>query len=288
MKVRAPASPVAQTMGVDSTSEFGVCRPDALSRVAWALATAGGLSPALRKAIRKRYANRRSGPFDVTVSGVRFRAYPAENRCDRVLVGRRALPELEEHEMLSLFVGEGMVFVDIGANIGTYALWAAKRVGRSGTVIALEPHPRTFAKLEFNRAANGAANVTCLNLAAGPAGGSTNLWFDGGGNVGGASLLPDTSGGTTGTTVTVKPLSDILQELSIPRIDVVKVDVEGYEDRALLGYFETSPEEGWPATLMIETVLKDRWERDCLEVLASRGYHRIAATAENVILHREI
>ncbi len=237
--------------------------------------------------IRKRIGSSLSGPFDIEVDGLCFRIYPAENRCDRILIGRGCLPETEEHQLLSPFVGEGMIFVDIGANIGTYSLWAASRVGSSGSVFALEPHPRTFAKLAFNRNANSATNVTCLNLAAGPANGSMKLWFDGGGNIGGASLLAQTQGEATGTPVTVKPLADILQEQSMPRVDVIKVDVEGYEDRALLGYFETSPEERWPVTVMIETVLRDRWERDCLDFLAQHGYRRAAGTAENVILHRE-
>jgi FkbM family methyltransferase len=269
----------------DLRSAFGSRAPDAEAREAWRAATDGSLPPDTRKANRKRIPADKSGPFDVTVEGLRFRAYPAENRCDRVLVGRAALPEKREHELLAPFLREGAVFVDIGANIGTYALWAARLVGPAGLVIALEPHPRTFAKLEFNRAANDAQNVRCLNIAAGPESEMATLRFDGGGNVGGASLLLDEAmGGEADERVSVQPLADILSEQNVHRNDAIKVDVEGYEDRALLPYFDRAPRTGWPKTIMIETVLKDRWERDCLAELAGRGYQRAAATSENVIL----
>jgi len=73
-------------------------------------------------------------------------------------------------------------------------------------------------------------------------------------------------------------------EQKVSCIDAIKVDVEGYEDRALLPYFDHVAREGWPKTILIETVLRHRWERDCLIELGRRGYQRAAATSENVIL----
>jgi FkbM family methyltransferase len=271
---------------LDTESTFGARAPDEASRAAWRLATDLDLPADIRKANRKRIPAGQRGPFDVAIDGILFRAYPAENRCDRVLVGRGTLPEGPEHELLAPFLGGGAVFVDIGANIGTYALWAARLVGPAGLVIALEPHPRTFAKLKFNRAANRAENVRCLNIAAGPEAGAATLRFDGGGNVGGASLLA--AGGAKGgadVAIAVRPLADILMEQKVSRVDAIKVDVEGYEDRALLPYFDRAPRGRWPKTIMIETALSDRWERDCLAGLARLGYERAAATAENVILN---
>ncbi|MGN6471855.1 MAG: FkbM family methyltransferase [Rhizobiaceae bacterium] len=272
---------------LDTRSAFGARTPDTAAREAWRLATDSSLPTEIRKANRKRIPAGQRGPFDVTVEGIRFRAYPAENRCDRILVGRGKLPEGPEHELLAPFLHTGAVFVDIGANIGTYALWAAKRVAPGGLVIALEPHPRTFAKLEFNRAANGAENVRCLNVAAGPEAGTAVLRFDGGGNVGGASLLGgETAASGAEVPVSVRPLAEILAELGVGGVDVLKVDVEGYEDRALLPYFDNAPRALWPRTIMIETVLQDRWERDCMSELSGHGYEHLAATAENVILGR--
>ena len=49
-----------------------------------------------------------------------------------------------------------MTYVDVGANIGTTTLAAADAVGADGTVIAFEPHPRTFRDLADNVALNHA------------------------------------------------------------------------------------------------------------------------------------
>jgi FkbM family methyltransferase len=278
--IAGPALPA-----LDTESAFGSRAPDAEARELWRAATDRSLPAETRKASRKRIPAGQRGPFDIIADGIRFRAYPAENRCDRILVGRGSLPESREHELLASFIGDGAVFVDVGANVGTYALWAAARAGPAGLVIALEPHPRTFAKLQFNCAANGGDNVRCVNIAAGPEATSATLRFDGGGNVGGATLLVDEAAHDgADVPVSVRPLAEILSELGLGRIDVVKVDVEGYEDRALLPYFDRAPSDFWPKTVMIETVLRDRWERDCLAELSGHGYERAAATAENVIL----
>jgi FkbM family methyltransferase len=63
---------------------------------------------------------------------------------------------------------DGGVFVDVGANVGTYALPLARDAGASGKVIAIEPHPLTHARLAFNHAASGFAQVKLVQAAAVP------------------------------------------------------------------------------------------------------------------------
>ncbi|WP_395138893.1 FkbM family methyltransferase [Armatimonas sp.] len=55
---------------------------------------------------------------------------------------------------LEPYVTEGAVFIDIGANIGFYSLWAAARCGTSGQVFSIEPNPNTLAFLKTNVALN--------------------------------------------------------------------------------------------------------------------------------------
>lgn len=64
-----------------------------------------------------------------------------------------------EFALLGAVLREGMTFLDIGANIGVYSLFAAKKIGPSGTVIAFEPSPREFSALAGNVALNRLANV---------------------------------------------------------------------------------------------------------------------------------
>jgi FkbM family methyltransferase len=58
--------------------------------------------------------------------------------------------EPNEFMFLSGVLQPGMIFVDVGANDGLYRLFAAKRLGPSGRVVALEPSGREFARLERN------------------------------------------------------------------------------------------------------------------------------------------
>jgi len=272
---------------LDTETRFSDRLPGLFDRMVWSAATARFLSPGLRKAIRKKLGVARPGPFDMTAEGIRFRIYPTENRCDRVIAGRRRLPEKDEHALLAPFVGKGAVFVDIGANIGTYTLWASRLVGPAGRVVALEPHPRTYAKLRFNVLSNEAVNVVLLNVAAAGEEGTTLLRFDGGGNIGGASLLSGAEGAAEVTVpITTRPLKSILEGAGVARPDIIKIDVEGFEDQALLPYYEMAEPASWPATVMVETVLSERWETDCVSFLRERGYEERAATKENVILQR--
>lgn len=272
---------------LDTTTAFGQREPSRFTRHVWALTVSSDIPQPRRKAIRKHFAARLAGPFDVTAGGIAFRVYPAENRDDRLLVGRGTLPEAEEHALIAPLVKPGMTFVDIGANVGTYSLYVAKKAGPGARVIAFEPHPRTFAKLAYNLDANGVGNVAAQNLAIAAEAGTMELYSDGGGNIGHASLLREGAGAVRNTqAVPVAPLASVLALQGVERVDLLKIDVEGFEDRALLPLFDQAPERSWPKAILIETVLSALWQRDCLAVLEDRGYRRAGATAENVLLVR--
>src|SRR5436190_1863495 len=59
----------------------------------------------------------------------------------------------------------GQVFLDVGANIGFYSLFAAQRVGPSGRVFSFEPDPMTFESLQRSVRRNGFGWASCLNMA---------------------------------------------------------------------------------------------------------------------------
>ena len=127
------------------------------------------------------------------------------------------------------------MFVDVGANVGTYALALARHVGASGKVIAIEPHPVTHARLAFNHAASGSAQVTLVAAAAGAADGELLIETDGD-NLGASHIV---SGEPSGNAIKVPSLrlQRILDEAGVTHVDAMKIDVEGYEDRVLTGFF---------------------------------------------------
>ena len=67
-------------------------------------------------------------------------------------------------EVVLELLPEGGTFVDVGANVGAFALPAACRVGQHGRVFALEPSAPLFQCLCANAAMNGLANVTPINV----------------------------------------------------------------------------------------------------------------------------
>jgi FkbM family methyltransferase len=276
-----------QTIELDAATEFGRRQAPLAARVSWWLATHRLFSSKTRHGLRRRIRGRHQGPYDVTVGGLNFRTYPAENYCDRVLFGAGRLPEMAERRLLQPVIRPGMNFVDVGANVGTYSLWVARLAGPSARILALEPHPRTFAKLRFNIEANLARNIVALDLGAGEESAVMQLYFDGGGNVGQSSMLAAGAGSAAKPqSARVEPLPDILAAEGFTGIDLLKIDVEGYEDRALLPLFTKGPAALWPAALLIETVQRNLWETDCIAFLAERGYREVGATGQNLLLLR--
>ncbi len=80
------------------------------------------------------------------------------------------------------------MFVDVGANVGTFSLVMARHVGPQGKVIGIEPHPVTFARLAFNNAATKLAQVRLVQAAAGPEDGELLIETDGG-NLGASHVV---------------------------------------------------------------------------------------------------
>src|ERR1700722_9306133 len=107
----------------------------------------------------------RAGPVDVRYQGAAFRFHHQASATER---GALFNPDynVEELDFLRAHTPAGGIFVDVGANVCTYAMVLARHVGASGKVIAIEPHPVTHARLAFNRTASGFAQVHLVAVAA--------------------------------------------------------------------------------------------------------------------------
>ncbi len=274
------------TARLDTTSPFGAHQARWHERAIWAGSDAAFLPAAWRRRLRKRFARPVAGPFDVMQDGMKLRLYPAENHCDRVIFGRRTLPERAEHEELLPYLTDGMTFVDVGANVGSYSCYVGTHT-RNVRIVAFEPHPRSHAKLLFNLGANGLAVDDVVNCALGDAETTMALWSDGGSNIGHTSLLPEgTANAKISVDVPVLVLPDVLRERGVDRVDLLKIDVEGFEDRALMPLLEA--DEGlWPHAVLIERSHGELWGRDVIGVLRERGYEEVFSTGENSLLTRD-
>jgi len=127
------------------------------------------------------------------------------------------------------YLAQGEVFVDVGASIGVYSLAAAQRVGAHGRVLAFEPASKAFAALRKNVAMNGFPNVTGFPYALADARGTRWLVHH-----------PDPSRNALGSEgrgerVLARTLDEVLDEVDLDRVALVKIDVEGAEELVLRG-----------------------------------------------------
>ncbi|MDP9005190.1 MAG: FkbM family methyltransferase [Verrucomicrobiota bacterium] len=140
-----------------------------------------------------------------------------------------------ETERLSEYLSVGAVVVDVGANLGFTALLFAKLVGPRGQIYAFEPSPPIYAKLLQVVEKNQLANVRCFNLGCGAARKRETL------------LVPASSGNATirrsgvslpgacrELNIEIDTLDHVILALA-PRVDLLKIDTEGFEDQVLAG-----------------------------------------------------
>ena len=69
------------------------------------------------------------------------------------------------------------------------------------------------------------------------------------------------------------------------RVDALKIDVEGFEDRVLTGFFKEAPLL-WPRAVVIEHLSKNEWQDDCIADMRARGYIETGKTRSNTLLAR--
>jgi FkbM family methyltransferase len=265
-----------------SPAPFGRLAPNAAQAALIALAQRTGLKRGAFRPMLSRLLNLlRSGPLDVKYQGAAFRLYHQGSATER---GALLNPDynIEELQFLRAHVRQGGTFVDVGANVGTYALALARDAGESGKVIAIEPHPVTHARLAFNHAASGYTQVKLVQAAVGSEDGKLLIETDGD-NLGASHIV---SGDASGKAIRVpsRRLSRILEEASVARVDALKIDVEGYEDRALIPFFKQAPQALWPRAVVIEHLAKDEWQDDCIADMLARGYVISGKTRSNTML----
>jgi FkbM family methyltransferase len=127
------------------------------------------------------------------------------------------------------------VFLDVGANIGIHTLAAAHHLQLgSGRVLAFEPHPENYRVLVHNLEQNSLANVRAEP--AGLSDAEQTLEVRGAARPGNWSLA---SAGDLAFSVRLLRLDDYLQAHLVVRLDVVKLDIEGAEVKALRGARES-------------------------------------------------
>ncbi len=132
---------------------------------------------------------------------------------------------------------DGMTFLDVGANLGYYTALATRAVGPNGRVLAVEPDPDSFGYLEQTIAANAVGNVQAFPVAASDAPATLPLYISTDNR--GDNRLYASGEDRPQVEVTARPLDALLRENKIDKVDLIKIDVQGYEPKVIAGLRET-------------------------------------------------
>lgn len=140
--------------------------------------------------------------------------------------------ELGETLLVKSLVKRGMTVVDVGANVGYYTALAAKLLGNSGRVLAFEPSPSAFSKLQGM--VNGRCDhVRLFNVALGACEGSLTQYHPPTDEHNLNPSMYQYRQGMAGVIVPVTKLDSVLD--AIEQVDFLKIDVEGYEPLVFRG-----------------------------------------------------
>jgi FkbM family methyltransferase len=152
--------------------------------------------------------------------------------------------EVRTANLYKQYIKPGDVAIDIGANIGSHTLPMAQLVGAKGRVIALEPTAYAFQKLQKNIALNpqAASCVTVKQVMLVAAADKTVMseiyssW-----PLEPQGSIHEVHGGELKSTAGAEALTldDVVTSLNLPKVDFIKIDVDGHEFRVLSGAMNT-------------------------------------------------
>lgn len=220
----------------------------------------------INRVLKPIYLRKPRQPIVADAWGIRMRLNPAE-AVDGGILFYPQLFNRVEFGWLTQHLRPTDTFIDVGAHIGTFSLRAAKLCSN---VIAIEANPTMFQTLQENIAMNG-LKIRAVNAGVSDRNETLPFYLQTRNNYGASSFV--TNHGKASMTIECKPLAEV-----VTHADVMKIDIEGMEYKALQPFFEVCK----PRVIIMEAPE----ETDALTLCRSVGYRVEARTIENVLLVR--
>jgi FkbM family methyltransferase len=205
----------------------------------------------------------RPGAVDLEpFAGFRLRLYPRENHADTKCFARAALCDLPEETAIACCAAstpdDQFIVVDVGANTGTYSVLCAslaRQIGKRPNLTCIEANPKTQVRLaenlHFCRLDSHAKVVrSAVSDAPGTVVLDTGQW-----NLGSVKVT-QTRGPLKAkqcVSVPARTLLAMVEDAGLPRIDFLKIDIEGHEVQALGPFLRSAPEHLLPRMILAET-----------------------------------
>lgn len=191
----------------------------------------------------------------------------------------RGETESEVQRILEARLHSGMVFYDLGANIGLFTLLAARLVGASGKVFSFEPDPEVALRLRRNIERNGFQNITLVETGVWSASGQINfVTADPSSPDRGIGKFVAGEGGSSGKPIECVSLDDFMS--SAPAPDWIKCDVEGAEVEVFHGAEKLL---GSHRPWIICEMHSEKNNRDSREFLSGFGYSIQTVDANHIL-----
>jgi FkbM family methyltransferase len=230
---------------------------------------------------------------DVERFGAKFRLHPYQNVCEKRVLFTPQLFDGNERKILERKIleaktaqntTEGFRFIDVGANIGAYALFVAALAGPRAKILAVEPQPDIFDRLVANIAFNPFGTVKAIACAISNKAGELTLFLDPR-NKGESSIKIIGSSQAQSIRVPALTLRDVMTQEGLSGLDAIKLDVEGAEDLILEPFLHDAPEALWPKLIILEDG-SGRWQMDLNQLLTQKGYTLLMRTRLNYVYER--
>ena len=179
--------------------------------------------------------HRTRGLTSLSILGHQLSLYPKDKGVSIELAVYR-VHEPCTSRLLAQCLEPGMTVIDVGCNIGYYALLEAQRVGPTGRVIAIEPEPTNARLFLHNVQANGYQNIVFHQVAISDRNGTSSLRISEKSNRHSLNPVPWP---TTAVEVPVRTLDSLIEEDPPESVDLVRMDLEGHEVMVLSGMLHT-------------------------------------------------
>lgn len=203
-----------------------------------------------------------------------------------IALSRRGVHEDGMVKTLQTLLKPGDTFVDLGANEGYFSVIAARLCGASGRVLAIEPQQRLLPVIQENLRLNQSQSVALLNAAVGAVEGTAVMHLTASTNTGGSGFERRSKFALPTQEVAMHTLEQVLDQQGIAQVDLMKVDIEGFEYEALLGSPRVFEQQRVKAVALElhPTLLADRGKdaADITALLARCGYEAIQKFGNSV------
>ena len=265
-------------MNHNKKNPWGMYAPKGIAEILIYFTKAGLGRSWMTYRLHRWWKNLHGNIVDIEVRNIKYRLNLIDNITDiKILCSSRIYDKKELDFLIGSCVGK--TFVDLGANIGYYSLHMARNGAKE--VICVEPNPQTIERLKFNLFSNNFSKV--CKLFEGPIGRGEKVFFDVSKDLGCCSIVEDYCDKTT-IELEAKPLIEILSCFGVDEVGALKIDIEGYEDKALIPFFKDADKKIWPQRLVVEDAHQHQWGNSLMSFLYDIGYDTIFKTRSNNLL----